>query len=172
MKTVLSVVITLLLQSNNTLAASGSGSIEFMCKAKAKEVAAETYSGCINDNKQAELERIRKEYQAELAKVKAKYNSELQSLGGGSNSPTVSLKKAKTGARASAPSASTMADMPAKKLKTSKVRTEKIDFSSDSNEKAEENSDSSSDADLGYRANEGVQTLSATEIVEIPPQEE
>lgn len=157
------IIFALILQSNSALAATAAagGSIEFMCKAKAKEIAAETYSGCINDNKQAELERIRKEYQAELAKVKAKYNSELQGLKKG---------KTKASAAASAPSAA-LKDMPAKKMKTSsKVKTEKIDFSSDSSGSSDKNSTESQPIQTD-EASDTVTAVSA-EIVEIPVQEE
>lgn len=153
------IMLALLFHSNSALAAAGTGSIEFMCKTKAKEIAAETYSGCINDNKQAELERIRKEYQAELAQVKAKYNSELQGLKKG--------KIKASAAATSAPTASTLRDMPAKKMKTSsKVKTEKIDFSSDS-------SDQNSNESQSIQA-EATDTVSSVtpEIVEIPVQEE
>ena len=108
----------ILLASASQASAAGSGSIEFMCKAKAKEIAAETNKDCVVEHKQVQVERIRKEYQSKLAELKNQYNSELKQL-----SP-------KKSGKASAAVESSSTEMPAKKMKSSKVKSEKIDFSS------------------------------------------
>ncbi len=154
-----------------------SESFEFMCRSKAKEIAAETYSTCMTDNRQAELERIRQEYQSELAEIKAKYESEIKGLSNDNtaeppktestinNKKRVPVKNLKTKSRKTKVEASTagLKDMPAKKMKTSKVKVERIDFSSpeESNETIPLQSRLSSDSNL-----------TEPEIVEIPVQQE
>lgn len=158
------IILAMTLQPQDAQAANGD-SIEFMCKAKAKEIAAQTYSGCINDNKQAELERIRKEYQAELSKIKSKYNNELKGLSG-KKAKAIDKSSDKSSDRLDLNSAKNLSDMPAKKMTTSKVKTEKIDFSSDKREtqlESPDNSQNDMSSDSG---------LSSSEIVEIPIQEE
>ncbi len=137
-------------------AAGGPASIEFMCKAKAKEIAAETYKGCVVENKQAQVERIRKEYQAKLAELKNHYNSELKQL---------SPKKA---GKASAAVGNSPSEMPAKKMKSSQVKTEKIDFSSGNQSTSTIEVSSSADQNESNRD----PTLPDTEIVEMPAQQE
>lgn len=201
------VILALFLQPAQAEAQSSSEpaeSIDFMCRTKAKEIAAETYSTCVHDNKQAEIERIRQDYQAELAQIKAKYDSEIKGLttrsthSGVENSNTAptnsapvqkktvpinkgikTVKPAKVEARAvkskkmlvvdSAP----FKDMPAKKLKTSKVKVERIDFSNsqDIAPSAEITSDSQTTMPLQSRLGSD-SNLSQPEIVEIPIQEE
>ena len=53
-----------------------------MCRAKAKELAASTYSSCVTDARNQQVEQIRANYQKELAAVKAKYDRELKKMGG------------------------------------------------------------------------------------------
>ncbi len=54
--------------------------IETSCRSKAKEAAAEIYRGCVSDQKNAQIEQIKKEYQAKLQALKAHYDSELKKL--------------------------------------------------------------------------------------------
>lgn len=136
--------------------AAGTNSIEFMCKAKAKEIAAETYKGCVVENKQAQVERIRKEYQTKLAELKNQYNSELKQL---------SPKKA--GKASAALDTNTTTEMPAKKMKASKVKKEQIDFSSSNVAPATIDSPSSDQNETSVDV-----AAPETEIVEIPVQQE
>lgn len=78
--------------------------IELMCRNQAKEIAAETYKNCVTENKQQQIEQIRKEYQAKLSDLKNHYDQELKKI---------SPKKTST---------STKKDTPTKKI-TSKVKT-------------------------------------------------
>ena len=139
--------------------AANSSSIEFMCKAKAKEIAAETYKGCVTENKQAQIEQIRKEYQARLSELKNSYNSKLKQL-----SPKGAIKPIET----STEMTTTLSDMPAKKMKSSKVKSEKIDFSS-----ASKSDLSTTEVSSGAVNEYGDDTaVPPTEIVEIPVQQE
>ena len=66
----------------NTPQVSTSKTQEFeaVCRIKAKEVAAETYRTCVTDNRNADIERLRKEYQDQLKALKNKYEEEIKSL--------------------------------------------------------------------------------------------
>lgn len=141
-------------------AATSASSIEFMCKAKAKEIAAETYKGCVTENKQAQLDQIRKEYQAKLSELKNTYNSRLKQLStkGASTKPVETNTEMTT----------TLSDMPAKKMKSTKVKSEKIDFSSAS--KSDSNSTEVSVGSLNESTDDA--PVPAPEIVEIPTQQE
>ena len=137
----------LLIALASSAGAAASGSVEFMCKAKAKEIAAETYKGCVTENKQVQVERIRKEYQTKLAELKNQYNSELKELA------------PKKSGKASVGTDDNSSEMPAKKMKSPRLKTEKIDFSSASPATAQ--NDSTIEV-----------VVPETEIVEIPVQQE
>ncbi|WP_413584374.1 hypothetical protein [Bdellovibrio sp. HCB274] len=89
MKTVMSFVFTILFANNTFAAASNQvpASGELMCRSKAKEIAASTYSGCMNEYNTAQVNAIREAYQKDLAAVKAKYDKKLKALkkGGSAN---------------------------------------------------------------------------------------
>lgn len=57
-------------------------SMELSCRAKAKEVAAQSYSSCVTDSRNTQIEQIRKDYQKQLTDLKAKYDRELKKIGG------------------------------------------------------------------------------------------
>jgi hypothetical protein len=57
-------------------------SMELTCRAKAKEVAAETYSNCVTEARNTQIDQIRKDYQKQLTDLKAKYDRELKKIGG------------------------------------------------------------------------------------------
>ncbi len=59
-----------------------SGEIEASCRIKAKEIAAETYRGCVTDQKNSQIEQIKKEYAAKLQALKAHYEQELKKMSG------------------------------------------------------------------------------------------
>lgn len=73
---------TVIFRSGTVLAQS----YEVSCRAKAKEVAAETYRTCITENKQAHLQKIRSEYQQKLSDLKNHYDGELKKLKSGNSS--------------------------------------------------------------------------------------
>ncbi len=55
--------------------------VELMCRAKAKELALTTYSGCVTENKNKKIEKIRESYKKELQSLKSKYDKALKNLG-------------------------------------------------------------------------------------------
>jgi Skp family chaperone for outer membrane proteins len=85
MKTVLSFVFTIFFANNTFAAANQSTSGEVMCRAKAKEVATSTYSGCMDEYNTAQVKSIRDAYQKDLAAMKAKYDKKLKALKKGSS---------------------------------------------------------------------------------------
>lgn len=56
--------------------------IENSCRAKAKEVAADTYRSCVTENKTAQIEKIKADYQEKIKALKADYEAKIQMLGG------------------------------------------------------------------------------------------
>lgn len=76
-------VLGILSISNSSMAATGSGSFELMCRNKAKEIAAETYKNCVTDQKQSQLKEVRKEYEEELAAVKNRFQNKLKKISKG-----------------------------------------------------------------------------------------
>lgn len=53
---------------------------EVTCRAQAKEVALQTYSSCITEARNSQVDEIRKSYQKDLADLKAKYDQELKKM--------------------------------------------------------------------------------------------
>ncbi len=76
--------LTAFLLSSLGSASEGSPGFEIMCRNKAKEIAAETYKGCMTENRQTQLDQIRKEYKEELSNLKNQYDKKLKKLSGGS----------------------------------------------------------------------------------------
>jgi hypothetical protein len=74
--------IVLTCASKFAFAAAEMNSQEMSCRAKAKEVAAEAYRGCVTDYKSAELERLKKSYQDRLKALKDNYEREIEQLSG------------------------------------------------------------------------------------------
>jgi hypothetical protein len=70
-------------------------SMELTCRAKAKEIAAQTYSSCVTEARNTQIDQIRKDYQKQLNDLKAKYDRELKKVGGKSlNTQPASAPKA------------------------------------------------------------------------------
>jgi len=65
-----------------TVLAQAQTSSELTCRSKAKEIAAQTYSSCVTEARNGQIDQIRKEYQKQLADLKAKYDKELKKVGG------------------------------------------------------------------------------------------
>lgn len=78
-------------------------SMELTCRAKAKEIAAQTYSTCVTDARNTQIDQIRKDYQKQLTELKAKYDRELKKIGGKglTAAPAAAAKPAATPASAS-----------------------------------------------------------------------
>ncbi len=73
-------------------------SVEMSCRSKAKEIAAETYKGCMTEMRQSQIEQIRKDYKEKLTDLKSHYDNELKKLSSnqeGAPDSTVTTLKAK-----------------------------------------------------------------------------
>lgn len=62
--------------------AQQSSSAEVTCRAQAKEIATQTYSSCMTEARNGQIDEIRREYQQQLEELKAKYDKELKKVGG------------------------------------------------------------------------------------------
>ena len=76
----LSAVIARAATEESPLPIRTSNEIEASCRIKAKEVAAETYRGCVTEQKNSQIEQIKKEYAAKLQALKAHYEQELKKM--------------------------------------------------------------------------------------------
>ena len=132
-----------------TIQAHAQSSIELMCRNQAKEVAAETYKNCVTENKQVQIEKIRKEYQSKLNDLKDHYDKELKKLSGQAKSSSNEATP-KTSVKVSQKRASGARGLPEKNVA---VKTEVIDMTSDSQ--------------VGSMNNSGASD-SNVEVVEIP----
>ena len=99
----------------SNLGSAAEGSFEVMCRNKAKEIAAETYKGCMTENRQTQLEQIRKEYKEELSNLKNQYDKRLKKLSGGSQKNDDDVKEKDK------ESTSTFAPTPTIELKRTKA---------------------------------------------------
>lgn len=79
MKTIFSFFATTLFAAN----AFTQSSAELTCRAQAKDLAMQTYSSCMTQARNNQVEEIRKNYQKELTALKTKYDSKLKTLSGG-----------------------------------------------------------------------------------------
>lgn len=75
---VVMMMVSILLAS---MASKAETETEVTCRAKAKEVALQTYQNCASDNRVSRLKEIRDGYKNELAEVKAKYDRMLKEMG-------------------------------------------------------------------------------------------
>ncbi len=62
--------------------AFGQTSQELSCKAQAKEIALQTYQGCVTEARKEQIDSLRKEYSAKLGELKEHYNKELKRAAG------------------------------------------------------------------------------------------
>ena len=60
--------------------AEAQGSAELSCRTRAKELAAETYKGCMTDVRQTQIDQIRRDYKEKLNDLKSHYDKELKKL--------------------------------------------------------------------------------------------
>lgn len=77
---------------NFTIAQAQTTSAELTCRQQAKEIAAETYKNCMTEQRQSQLEKIRKDYKEDLAKLKTHYDTELKKV---TNPNSTSVKSSK-----------------------------------------------------------------------------
>lgn len=172
-------------------AASAQGSFEMSCRTKAKELAAETYKGCMTDARQTQIEQIRKDYKEKLSELKSHYDKELKKLstnqeagiGAGNGAEQLSLK-----AKAETKKNEIKNDLKKTKQRLSgaripqkKMPSQIIDFSSSKAESqgesqagtTNESSEARAQADLNTQNqfSEDARYQGDIEIVEVAPQE-
>ena len=96
----------ILLASLNGSAAPSAPSTDkgsnLVCRAKAKELAVKTYSDCLGDNQNAQVEKIKADYRAEVQKIKSKYANKLKAVS--KNKPAALEEKPEQSVAATMPS--------------------------------------------------------------------
>ncbi len=155
-------VLTCVFMGLNAFAES---SFELSCRIKAKEIAAETYKGCVTEFRQSQLEQIRSEYKQKLSDLKNHYDKELRKIGPKSSDENSSSQM-------------TLATKPAKKQRASgartlpkkSVKTEIIDLTTPAPSNTE-SSDEITASQSQNRLNSNPDTTNDVEIVELPSQE-
>lgn len=96
--------------------------IEASCRIKAKEIAADTYRSCVTEQKNAQIEQIKKDYANKLQNLKSHYEQELKKLNNpktkaeDSSSEAAPIEKIDSAARP-APKKQKVAVMPKKTAK-------------------------------------------------------
>lgn len=94
----------------------GQAAIELTCKAKAKEIALQTYDTCVTEKKQAQIEQIRMEYQDKLNELKKQYDNELKKMGSAISTSTQTSNANNSGKSTKASKSSKLAGKIAKTL--------------------------------------------------------
>lgn len=70
-------IISLMLLPLGAFAQSQESSADLTCRAKAKEVALQSYSLCMSDHKSKQTDALRRAYEEEALKLKAQYEAEI-----------------------------------------------------------------------------------------------
>ncbi|MGZ3795017.1 MAG: hypothetical protein ACXVB1_01550 [Pseudobdellovibrionaceae bacterium] len=108
MKTFLNNTLFLTLTFWTVIGHSQQTSSELMCRTKAKEIATQTYSGCVTEARNTQIDQIRKDYQKQLSELKTKYDRELKKATGKglptASKATPALTTASTGSKPKATS--------------------------------------------------------------------
>jgi predicted Zn-dependent protease len=92
--------ILLFMSSTSVFAQTQSPSFELSCRAKAKEIAAETYKSCVTQGRQAEVDKVRQEYQEKIKALKAQYERDLKQAAGTKSVTTTSANTTPTPSKA------------------------------------------------------------------------
>ena len=128
-KSMLGIVTFALLST--AVAKASEGDYEGMCRLKAKEVAAESYRGCVTEARTSQIEQLKKEYQDKLKAMKEDYEKEIKKLSAG------------TAAAATAKATANQAKKSGKKMAKSKLPAK--DASKVSSDKSTNSSQASGD---------------------------
>jgi hypothetical protein len=67
--------------SAQVVATPAESSFELSCRAKAKEVAADTYRTCVVESRGVEIDKLKKDYQERLRSLKEDYEKDIDKLG-------------------------------------------------------------------------------------------
>jgi Skp family chaperone for outer membrane proteins len=92
-------ILGMLLSATVAFAQTETPEYEVLCRMKAKEIAAETYRGCVTEARTTQIEQLKREYQDKLRAMKEDYERELKKLSGAkpvSQSKKTMKKLAKT----------------------------------------------------------------------------
>jgi hypothetical protein len=54
--------------------------IQLQCKEKAKEIAQSTYTSCLNEARETELDKVKQDYKEKMEKLKSYYNKKIKTL--------------------------------------------------------------------------------------------
>ena len=145
-------------------------SLELSCRVKAKELAAETYKGCMTEGRQSQIEQIRNDYKEKLSELKNHYDKELKKLG--SNQENTSSENGSLKSKYEAKKA----DLKKSKQRLSGARmpqkkstTQVIDFNTQTTESSmgvasDDNLDAKAQIDTQATGNDEI------EVVELPAQ--
>lgn len=99
MKMIQMTAVAVLLATTQAFAATSSDTPEYdiMCRLKAKEIAAETYRGCVTEARTNQIDQIKNEYQDKLKAIKAEYEQELKKMGAGTYTKSTGRTSVGTG---------------------------------------------------------------------------
>lgn len=152
------------------LTAFAQSSYELSCRNRAKEIAAETYKNCVTEQRQSQIEQIRKDYKEKMADLKNHYDNELKKISGGKQtSSSTSQAQTPVQKQAAAKKSQAMRASGARNLPKKAVRTEVIDLTTPSTETAHVPDESASQSQ--NRLNSESENGQDVEIVELPTQE-
>lgn len=160
------------------LTAFAQSSYELTCRNKAKEIAAETYKNCVTEQRQSQIEQIRKDYKEKMAELKNHYDNELKKISNGqsANKQNQSLSK-EVGSQKATGSVKTasknMRASGARSLPKKAVKTEVIDLTTGSTESAQTPTQTldESAGQSQNRLNTESENVQDIEVVELPTQE-
>jgi|GEM_PF-6944448 len=154
-------LLTILILSRESLAAKPE--YEILCRAKAKETAADIYKSCVDDHRSSQIENLKREYQDRLKAIKDDYEKELSGIAGrdinlgSSNSEKFNAKQAVAKEAKASPgkkSAKAAKANPVNKKvgKKKAVTTEKIKLDPPTPNEYENQSERYEEAGTGQRA--------------------
>lgn len=118
--------------SSIAFSAKAQTSTEIMCRNQAKELAAESYKNCVTEQRQTQVDQIRKEYQQKLSDLKSHYDGELKKVSGGQGPKKIEQqgkRENKTNKLAVIKRSSGARELPEKLVSSNTMKTEVIDFS-------------------------------------------
>jgi hypothetical protein len=101
------------------------GEIEASCRVRAKEIAADTYRGCVTEQKNAQIEQIKKDYQAKIKALKSHYESELKKVSGKRMAVNEAAAPEATAEKTTTPEKSSTGEKPERTEKEKTEKTEK-----------------------------------------------
>lgn len=156
------------------LTAFAQSSYELSCRNKAKEIAASTYKDCVTEQRQSQIEQIRKDYKEKMSELKNHYDNELKKMGSsGAATSSVSNKVAPQKTSQAKANSKTMRASGARSLPKKAVKTEVIDLTTGSTEnaQAQEQATDESTSPSQNRLNTENERPQDVEIVELPTQE-